>query len=100
MEGQIPLIARNISSIVIDTLCDQAAEENIAIVGAYCDYISQQEQTMASIIGAFLKQLIGRGGIPMYVRGAFQKGKMEFGSRGTRLTDLMGMLKIAIASPP
>ena len=40
------------------------------------------------------------GGIPDDLRAAFQKGKMEFGGRGLRLADLMGMLKPFIASLP
>jgi len=96
----MPLTARNISSLVIDSLCDRAQEENIAVIGLYCDFLSQQEQTTTNIIGALLKQLVGRGGIPDHLRAAFQKGKMEFGGRGPRLADLIGMLKTVIASLP
>ena len=85
---------------MIDSLCDRAREENIAVAGLYCDFLAQQEQTTTNIMGAILKQLVGRGGIPNHVREAFQKAKMEFGGRGPRLVDLMGMLKIAIASLP
>jgi len=85
---------------VIDSLCDRAKEENIAVVGLYCDFLSHQEQTITNIIGAILKQLAGRGSIPNYLREAFQKAKAEFGGRGLRLVDLMAMLKIAIASLP
>jgi len=96
----MPLTARNISSLVIDSLCDRAQEENIAVVGLYCDFLSQQDQTTTNIVGALLKQLVGRGGIPDDLREAFQKGKMEFGGRGPRLADLMRMLKTVIASIP
>ena len=96
----MPLTARNISSLVIDSLCDRAQEENIAVIGLYCDFLSQQEQTTTNIMGALLKQLVGRGGIPDHLRAAFQKGKMEFGGRGPRLADLIGMLKTVIASLP
>ena len=51
-------------------------------------------------MGAILKQLVGRGGIPDYLRDAFKKAKMEFGGRGPRLVDLMRMLRTAIASLP
>ena len=51
-------------------------------------------------MGAILKQLAGRGSIPDYLREEFAKGKAEFGGRGPRLADLMGMLRIAIASLP
>jgi len=97
---RIPLTARNTSSLVIDSLCDQAGTEDIAVAGLYCDFLSQKEQTIANIMGAILKQLVGRGGIPDYLREAFQKGQKEFGGRVPRLVDLMGMLKIAISSLP
>ena len=85
---------------MIDSLCDRAAEESIAVAGLYYDYLSQQEQTTTNIMGAILKQLVGRGGIPNYLRDAFQKSKGEFGGRGPLLEDLMGMLRTAIASLP
>jgi len=96
----IPLTAGNTSSLVIDSLCDRAGEESIAVAGLYCDFLSHQEQTTTNIMGAILKQLVGRGGVPDYLREAFQKGQKEFGGRGPRLGDLMGMLKTAIASLP
>ena len=51
-------------------------------------------------MGTILKQLVGRGDIPEFVREAFQAGKSNFGGRGPELSDLMRMLKIAIASLP
>ena len=97
---RIPLTARNISSLVIDSLYDRAVEENFAVAGLYFDFLSQREQTATNIMGAVLKQLVGRGGIPDQLRNAFQKEQKEFGSRGLRLAELMGMLKTTIASLP
>jgi len=91
-------MARNTSSLVIDSLCDQARGEDIAVAGLYCDFLAQQEQTITNTMGAILKQLVGRGDIPKGIRKAFQEGKKEFGGRGLRYADLMGMLRIAIAS--
>ena len=85
---------------MIDHLCDQAGEKDIAVAGLYCDFLSQQEQTVNNIIGAILKQLVGRGDIPSYLREAYQKAKKEFGGRGPQLADLMGMLRTTIASLP
>ena len=85
---------------MIDSLCDQAGEENIAVAAFYCDYLSQQDQTINNIVGAILKQLVGRGVIAEDVREAFQKAKQEVGGRGPRLADLMGMLRTTIASLP
>jgi len=53
----------------------RSQEDNIAVAGLYCDFLRQQEQTTTNIMGAILKRLAGRGGIPDYLREAFQKGK-------------------------
>ena len=92
-------MARNTSSMVIDSLCDQAKEEDIAVTGLYYDFFAQQEQTITNVMGAILRQLVGRGEIPKDIHEAFQEGKKEFGGRGLRLADLMGMLKTATTSP-
>ena len=85
---------------MIDSLCDRAAEESIVVAGLYCDYLSQQEQTTTNIVGAILKLLVGKTGIPDYLREAFQKSKAEFGGREPLLADLVGMLRTAIVSLP
>jgi len=51
-------------------------------------------------MGAILKQLVGRGDIPEYIREAFQTAKRNFGSRGPRLPDLMEMVRKTIVSLP
>jgi len=85
---------------VVDSLCDRAEEENIAVAAFYCDFISHQEQTTNTIVGAILEQLVGRGGITKDLRKAFQKAKREVGGRGPRLADLMGIWRTTIASLP
>jgi len=51
-------------------------------------------------MGAILSQLVGKGGIPDYLRKAFQEAQTEIGGRRLRLADVMGMLRVAIASLP
>ena len=85
---------------MIDSLYDRAGKEDIAVAGFYYDFLSQQEQTVTNVMGAILKQLVGRGSIPKSLREAFQKAKKETGSRGLLHWDLMGMLRMAIASLP
>ena len=85
---------------MFDSLCDQAGEENIAVTNFYCDFLSQQEQTINNIVGAILKQIVGRGEIAKDLRHVFQKAKKEMGGRGLRLADLMKMLRTTIASLP
>jgi len=52
------------------------------------------------MLGAILKQLASRVGIPEHMREAFQKAKREFGGRGLRLPDLVEIMKKVIASLP
>ena len=85
---------------MIDSLCDFEGREGAVVTGMYCDYLSQREQTVVNVMGAILKQLVGRGDMPEFVREAFQAAKSNFGGRGPQLPDLMRMLKIAIASLP
>ena len=85
---------------MIDTLCHEAKKENIAVACLYYEFLTQQEQTITNMMGAILKQLVGRGGIPENVREAFQEGKKGIVGRRLRLADLMQMLRIAIASLP
>jgi len=97
---RILLTARNTSSLVIDSLCNQAKEENIAVAVFYCDFLSQEEQTITNIVGGILRQLVAKRGIPDHIRKAFQEAQTEIGGRGLRLAELMAMLRVAIASLP
>ena len=85
---------------MIDNLCDESIEKEIAIAMFYCDFRDQQEQTTANIIGAILKQLLVRGEVLEHVKSAFQKAKNEVGGRGLRLPDTVQMLKQAVAILP
>ena len=87
----ISLTAKNTSSLVIDRLCDHARQEDLAIAWLYCDYSTQQEQTVVNMMGAILKRLVGKE-IPKAIREAFEEGRRPL------LPDLVRMLKIAIAS--
>ena len=64
-------MARNISSLVIDDLCDGPRDEAAAIAMFYCDFRDQQQQTTTNIIGAILRQLVVRSGVLEDVRKAF-----------------------------
>jgi len=85
---------------VIDSLCDQAVGEDFAVVGLYCDFLAQQEQSTENMLGAMLKQLAGWGGISKLTREAFKKAKKEFGGRSLQLPDMLNILKKTISSIP
>ena len=50
------------------------------------------------MLGAMLKQLVSRGGIPEHIREAFRKAREEFDGLGLRLPDLVEILKKTIAT--
>ena len=83
---------------MIGRLCDQAAGKDIAVVGLYCDFPGEQEQSSANILGAMLKQLPGGGGILDHIREASQKAKTEFGGRGLRVPVLVEIMNRAVTS--
>jgi len=93
-------IANNISSLVIDWLCDQVGDRDIAVAGLYCDYLAQEQHSATNMLGAILRQLLERGGVPSSLRHAFRKAKSGFGGRALQLLDLVEILKITIASLP
>ena len=45
------LTVRNNSSLVIDSLWDEAGDGDIAVAVLYCDFLTQQEQTITNIMG-------------------------------------------------
>ena len=85
---------------MIDNLCDESSEEDIAIAMFYCDFRDQNEQTATNIIGAILKQLVARRGVLEHVQKAFQKAQKEVGGRSLRLPDMVQMLKRVVVTLP
>ena len=85
---------------MIDWLCDQVHDRNVAVAGLYCDYLAQGEQSTVNMLGAILNQLLERDGIPEPVRQAFRKGKRGFGGRALQLSDMVKMLEATVASLP
>ena len=70
------------------------------MVGLYCDFLAQQEQSTTNMLGAILNQIVSGGRIPEYVREPFQKAKNEFGGRGLRLRDLVEIMKKVVTALP
>lgn len=85
---------------MIDDLCDEASNGDIAVAMFYCDFHGQQEQTTTNIMGAILRQLVVRGEVLEHVQSAFRMAKNEVGGRRPRLPDIVQMLEQAIARLP
>jgi len=90
------LTASNISSLIIDRLRQQVHDRNIAVAGLYCDYADQEQQSTRNILGAILRELFARDGIPVSVRQAFRDEKMVLGGQPAQLPDLVKILKTTI----
>ena len=85
---------------MIDYLYNQTSKRDIAVVGLYCDFLAQHEQTAPNMLGAILKQLINRGEIPKHVKQAFKKAKCSPSYLRPRIPDLLELIKTTVASLP
>ena len=88
------LTSHNVSSLVIDILCDQGEEQNATVACFYFDFAAQNDQSPTSTMGALLKQVVGGlDEIPEDILRAYQKQKKALGGRGPRLLDIVNMLQ-------
>ena len=89
------LTSRGVSSLVIDSLCDQAGR-NATIACFYFDFAAQKEQSPTSMLGALVKQLVwGLEEIPEEISRVYRDQKNAIGGRGPRLSDIVKMLQSA-----
>jgi len=54
-ERESVLICHNISSLVVDRLCDQARGQSTAVTCFYLDFAARKEQSVANILGSLLR---------------------------------------------
>ena len=88
------LTSRGVSSLVIDSLCDQARGQSAIVVCFYFDFAAQQEQSSTSMLGTLLKQLvIGLREVPGEIAQAYEDQKNSIGGRRPRLPDIVKMLQ-------
>ena len=77
------LTSGDVSSLVIDELCDQAGGQNATVACFYFDFAARKEQSPTSVIGALLKQLVwGLEAIPTEISLAYQGQMNAIGGRG------------------
>jgi len=99
-EGQV-LTSRDISSLVIDSLCDQARGQNAAVACFYFDFATQKEQSSTSMLGALLKQTVGGlGEVPEEIARAYEDQKKVIGGRGPEISDIVKMLQTTSSEKP
>ena len=92
------LISRDISSLVIDDLCNQARAQNFTVACVYFDFAARNEQPPASILGCLLKQLVfGLEEVPEEILKAYKDRKNAVGGQGPKIADILNMLQTTSA---
>ena len=92
------LIDCDFSSLVIDTLCKQAVDESATVGCFYFDFATQEEQSLATILGSVLKQVVGGlNEIPQPIVKAFQDRGRVIGGQRLALAEIVEFLQ-AISS--
>jgi len=95
------LTSYDVSSLVIDRLCERARGRNIAVACFYFDFASQKDQSPASVLGALLKQAVnGMERVPEGIAQAYENQKKAIGGLRPQLTDIVKMLQITSSEKP
>ena len=93
------LTDHDVSSLVVDRLGDQTRGQNTAVTCFYLDFAARKEQSVASILGSLLRQVVGgMERVPEEITRAFREQKMVIGGRGPRLPDIVKMLQTITSS--
>ena len=88
------LIDYDNSSLVIDTLCMQAVDENATVACFYFDFATQEEQSLSTILGAVLKQIVGGlNEIPQPIVKAFRDRGRVIGGQRLALAEVVEFLQ-------
>ena len=95
------LISFNISSLVIDTLCKQAMEENVSVACFYFDFAVQEGQSPDAILSSVLKQVIsGLDEVPENIVEDFRRRGRVVSSQKLVRSEIMEYLKDILSSRP
>ena len=91
------LVDYDLSSLVIDTLCKQAVEENAAVACFYFYFATQEERSQAEILGSVLKQVAaGLNKVPQIVK-AFRDRRRVIGGQRLALAEIVEFLQDIIS---
>ena len=92
------LTSGDVSSVVIDNLCDQARGSSATVACFYFDFAAQNEQSPASVLGCLLKQLVfALEEIPEETFEAYKARKNAIGGQGPQISDILKMLQTICA---
>ena len=95
------LTPRDGSSVVIDYLCNQAIEKDLAVACFYYDFASREAQFPTNMLGSLVKQLLnGLGVIPVEVAQIFQSQRRVIGGRKLQVPDIVKMVATIASLQP
>ena len=95
------LTSRDVSSLVIDSLCDQARGQNVAVACFYFNFAAQKEQLSTNMLGSLLKQIVGGlGEVPGEIAKAYEDQTKVIGGRAPQLPDIIKMLQTTTSEKP
>ena len=93
------LTDHDFSSLVVDRLCDQSRGQNTTVTCFYLDFAARKEQSVTSILGSLLRQVVGgMKRVPEDITEAFEEQKKAIGGRGLRLPNIVKMLQTITSS--
>ena len=93
------LTIRDVSSLVVDRLCDESRGQDTAVTCFYFDFAARNEQSVTSMLGSLAKQVIrGMERVPEEISRAFQEQRLAIGGREPRLEDIVRMLQAITSS--
>jgi len=79
---------------VIDTLCKQAVEENTAVACFYFDFVTQEEQSPAAVLGLVLRHIVGGlDEVPERIIKAFRRQRKIIGGQKLMLSEIVEFLQ-------
>ena len=92
------LTSCDVSSLVIDYLCDQAGGENATVACFYFDFADKKEQSPARMLGCLLRQLVfGLEAIPNEVSETYRDRKNGIGGQAPKISSILKMLQTTSA---
>ena len=92
------LTSHDVSSVVIDNLCNQARGQIATVACFYFDFAAQTEQSPASMLGSLLRQLVfGLEEIPEEILEAYEERKKAIGGQGPQIPNILNMLQVVFS---
>jgi len=88
----------DVSSLIIDSLCDRPGGQEVAVACFYFDFAARKEQSPTSALGALLKQLVrGPEEIPKEISLAYRGQRNVLDRCGLQPPDIVKMLQAAVS---